>query len=125
MGSLRPMKDRAQRRLLRWRTRWGRATAVRHLDLLATAAQAKGYRCVKLYRTEEYPHWLPMLWVFAFGPEHHVRVAVRVRAVPGGTWAYYDAARGRFGYLAPCGDVKHAIGQVDALLKHRMFPSTW
>ncbi|WP_433476046.1 hypothetical protein ACQPZP_02795 [Spirillospora sp. CA-142024] len=48
-----------------------------------------------------------------------------VRAVAGGRWAYHEAQRGRAGYLFPCGDAKAAAEQVDLLLKHRMFPSTW
>ncbi|TMQ97831.1 hypothetical protein ETD83_19770 [Actinomadura soli] len=125
MGSLRPLNVRAQRYALRWRTRLGRATAVRHLDLLAAAVVSKGYRCVKLYQEDEFPTWQPLLWVFAFSPDNHVKVAVVVRATPGGTWGYYEAARGRHGYLSPCGDTKHATEQVDALLRHRMFPATW
>ena len=35
------------------------------------------------------------------------------------------AGRGRHGYLCPCGDTQRAAEQVDAVLKHRMFPSTW
>ncbi|GAA0589675.1 hypothetical protein [Actinomadura livida] len=121
MGSLRPLNVR----LLRWRTRPGRATAIRNLDLLAVAVQAKSYRYVKLYQADELPARPPLLWVFALSPDDHVRVAVSVHAVPGGGWAYYDAGRGRRGYLSPCGDTKRAADHVDALLKHRMFPSTW
>lgn len=43
----------------------------------------------------------------------------------GGTWGYHVAERGRRGYLAPCGNAKAAAEQVEDLLKHRMFPSTW
>ncbi|NKZ02497.1 hypothetical protein [Actinomadura latina] len=56
---------------------------------------------------------------------HLLRWRTRVEAVPGGGWAYYEAGRGRHGYLSPCGDAKHAADEVDSLLKHRMFPSTW
>ncbi|TDC60816.1 hypothetical protein E1200_29870 [Actinomadura sp. GC306] len=121
MGSLRPLSAR----LLRWRTRLGRATAIRNLDLLAVAVQARSYRCIKLYQADELPARPPLLWVFAFSPDDHVRIAVSVRAIPGGGWAYYDAGRGRHGYLSPCGDTELAADQVDALLKHRMFPATW
>ncbi|MEU8801198.1 hypothetical protein [Spirillospora sp. NPDC048819] len=123
MGSLRPLN--AQRHVLRWRTRRGRLTAIRHLDLLSVAIQAKAYRCVKLYQADDLPTRPPVLWVFAFGPDHHVRVGVAVHAMPGGTWSYYLAGRGRHGYLAPCGDTKYAADQVDGLLKHRMYPATW
>ncbi|TDD79723.1 hypothetical protein E1293_22455 [Actinomadura darangshiensis] len=125
MGSLRPLNVRAGRHLLGWRTRLGRSTAVRNLDLLAIAVQARSYRFVKLYQADEFPTRPPLLWVFAFSPDDHVRVAVTVHAMPGRGWAYYEAGRGRHGHLSPCGDTKHAADQVDAVLKHRMFPSTW
>ncbi|MFG2085204.1 MULTISPECIES: hypothetical protein [unclassified Spirillospora] len=125
MGSLRPLNVQAQRHLLRWRTQRGRTTAIRYLDLLAVAIASRGYRCVKLYQADEFPTRPPLLWVFAFGPDHHVRVAVSVRAVAGGTWAYHEAGRGGHGYLCPCGDTKYAADQIDAVLKHRMFPTTW
>ncbi|MEU5990582.1 hypothetical protein ABZ806_16560 [Spirillospora sp. NPDC047418] len=119
------MSVQVERYALRWRTFRGRATTIRHLDLLAVAVQAKSYRFVKLYQADEFPAHPPVLWVFAFSPDDHVRVAVTVHATRGCGWAYYEAGRGRHGYLSPCGDTKHAADQVDALLKHRMFPSTW
>jgi hypothetical protein len=125
MGPLRPLNVQAERHLLRWRAWRGRGTAIRYLELLAVALHAEGYRCVKLYQADDLPNRPPVLWVFAFGPDDHVRVAVAVRAVPGGTWGYYRAGRGRHGYLAPCGDTKYAADQVGDLLKHRMFPTTW
>jgi hypothetical protein len=125
MGSLRALNVRAGGRLLRWRTGLGRTTAIRNLDLLAVAVQAKNYRYVKLYQAGEFPDRPPVLRVFAFGPDDHVHLAVTVHATPGRGWAYYEAGRGRHGPLSPCGDTKHAADQVDALLKHRMFPSTW
>ncbi|MFB4305264.1 hypothetical protein [Actinomadura sp. GTD37] len=100
-------------------------TIIRNLDLLAVALAPKGYRYVKLYQADELPTRPPTLWVFAFGLDDHVRVAVSVRATPGGNWAYYEAGSRRCGHLSPCGDTKHAADQVDALLKHRMFPATW
>ncbi|TMR03426.1 hypothetical protein ETD83_10515 [Actinomadura soli] len=125
MGPLRPLKVQVGRYLLRWRTRLGRATAIHHLDLLAAALAPKNYRYIKLYQADEFPTRPPLLWVLAFGQDRHVRVAVHVRATPGGDWAYYEAGRGRHGYLCPCGDAKQAADEVDGLLKHRMFPSTW
>ena len=98
---------------------------IRYLDLLTAGLQTKGYKCVKLYQADDLPNRPPVLWVFAFGADGHVRVAVTVHAVPGGAWGYFQAGRGRHGYLAPCGDTKYAADQVDGLLKHRMFPSTW
>ncbi|MFB4305310.1 hypothetical protein [Actinomadura sp. GTD37] len=125
MGSLRPLTVRAERHLLRWRTLRGRPTAIRYLDLLAVAVQAKGYKAVKLYRAGDQPARPPVLWVFAFSPDDHVRMAVAVHAFTGGVWGYCEAGRGRRGYLAPCGDTKSAADQVDGVLKHRMFPATW
>lgn len=125
MGSLLPLNVRARRHVLAWRTCWGRATAVDYLDLLAVAARERNYRCVKPYQSDEFPSWTPVLWVLAFSPVSYVRLAVRVRATPGGTWGYYEVGRGRHGYLSPCGDTAHAVDQVDEILKHRMFPSTW
>ncbi|MFI0404856.1 hypothetical protein [Actinomadura sp. 3N508] len=125
MGSLRPLNVRAGRHLLWWRTRLGRATAIHYLDELAMTVTPMGYRCIKLYQVDEFPRRPVLLWVLAFGPDRHARVPVIVRATPGGNWAYYDAGRGRHGYLCPCGDVEHAAAELDGLLKHRMFPSTW
>jgi hypothetical protein len=125
MGALHPLNVQAARHLLRWRTRLSRTTTIRHLDLLAVAIQAKSYRHIKLYQANEFPTRPSVLWVFAFSTDDHVRLAVTVHATPGRGWAYYEAGRGRHGYLCSCGDTKNAADQVDALLKHRMFPSTW
>ncbi|MEU5995103.1 hypothetical protein ABZ806_39520 [Spirillospora sp. NPDC047418] len=114
-----------ERWLLQRRTRRGRRTTVRFLEVLAVAVMARGWRRVKLYEPEQFPLPVPLLWVYASGVAEDVGVLVSVRAVPGGRWAYYRAQRGRFGYLCPCGDVKAAAEQVDRLLKHMMFPSTW
>ncbi len=103
-------------------TRWRRRRAVRYLDVLALAVKARGWRCVKLYG-REFPK--PMLWVYASGVAEDVGIVVGVWAVPGGFWAYHDVRKGRSGYLCPCGDAKAAAEQIDLLLKHRMFPSTW
>ncbi|GAA4303214.1 hypothetical protein BJY14_004663 [Actinomadura luteofluorescens] len=125
MGPLRPLIVRAGRHLLRWRDRLGRATAILYLELLAAAIETRGYRCVKHYQTDDLPTWRPLLLVLAFSPDDHVRLTVSVRATPGRNWAFYEAGRGRRGYLSPCDDTERAADQVDALLKHRMFPSTW
>lgn len=125
MGSMLPLSVRVERHVLRWRTRLGRASAIGHLELLAGAVTCKGYRCVKLYQADDLPARPPLLWVLAFSPVDHVRLTVSVRATPGGTWGYYEAGRGRHGYLSPCGDTPRAAEQVDAILRHRMFPSTW
>ena len=122
MGRVRPL---VERRVLRWRTHRNRTVVIRHLDLLAVALKPKGYRCIKLYRADEFPLPLSLLWIFACRPDDHAGVAVSVEAVPGGTWAFYEAARGRCGYLSPCRDTKAAAERVDAILKHRMFPGSW
>ncbi|WP_433463466.1 hypothetical protein [Spirillospora sp. CA-128828] len=110
-----------ERCVLRWRTLLGRTTAERNLDLLAVALQPRGWRLVKLYRSQEFPVSVPLLWVYASGPAGVVGLVVSVLATSGGMWAYHDAERGRCGYLFPCGDTKAAAEQVDSLLVHRMF----
>lgn len=125
MGSLRPMIVHAGRYLLWWRTLLDRATAILHLELLAAAIESKGYRCIRHYQADDFPTWVPLLWILAFSPDDHVRLTVSVRATVGRKWAYYETGRGRHGHLSPCGDTERAADQVDALLKHRMFPSTW
>ncbi len=125
MGPLRSMSVEGARRLLRWRERPGRGAVVGHLDGLAVALASKGYRHIKLYQAAELPGRPLLLWVFVFGVEGHVRVAVTVRAMDGGAWAYYEAGHGEEKFLGPCGDAQYAAERVDALLKHRMFPSTW
>ncbi|WUH98946.1 hypothetical protein OHR68_36450 [Spirillospora sp. NBC_00431] len=100
----------------------GRRVDVRDLDALALAVKARGWRCVKLYG-REFPK--PLLWVYASGVAEDVGVVVGVRVYSGCIRAYCDVRRGRGGYLFPCGDAKRAAEQVDLLLKHRMYPSTW
>ncbi|MFA1554303.1 hypothetical protein [Actinomadura chokoriensis] len=124
MGQVRALSVRAERQVLRLRTRLGRRTITRHLDALAVALQVKGWRFTKLYRPEEFPTPLPMLWVHA-GIAKEIGVVVSVRATAGGTWGYYEALRGRQGYLCPCGDAKSAAEHIDLFLKHQMFPGTW
>ncbi|MFF0519081.1 hypothetical protein ACFYTC_10305 [Actinomadura nitritigenes] len=121
MGGLRALRPCVLRR------RTGRrAAATHHLDLLAVAVLAKGYRFVKLYRAEELPARPLLLWVFAFGHGHrHVRVAVGVHATSGGAWGYFEDMGGGRRFLARCGDAEAAAVRVDAVLRHRMFPSTW
>ncbi|GGU97062.1 hypothetical protein GCM10010182_11480 [Actinomadura cremea] len=125
MGRVRSLNVHVGWRVPPWSTRRNHATAVRYLDLLAVALKPKGYRCIRLYRADELPVSLSLLWVCAYGPNDHVGVAVGVRAIRGGMWGYYEAARGRRGYLSPCGDSQEAAEQVDSLLKHRMFPGSW
>jgi len=123
MGQVRPLNARVERHVLRRRTYWGRDTAERFLSVLAVPLERRGWRLVRLYRAQGFP--VPLLWVYADGPDNHVGLGVVVLAVPGSAWGYHDAERGRHGYLAPCGDAKAAAGQVEDLLKHRMFPGTW
>ncbi|SNT60241.1 hypothetical protein SAMN05443665_105627 [Actinomadura meyerae] len=124
MGQVRSLIVQIERQVLRLRTRLGKRTAVQHLDALAEALQPQGWRFTKFYRPEEFPTPLPLLWVHA-GFAKEIGIVVSVRATPGGTWGYYETLRGRQGYLWPCGDAKAAAEQIDAILKHQMFPSTW
>ncbi|MCR3743392.1 hypothetical protein BS35_005969 [Actinomadura glauciflava] len=39
--------------------------------------------------SREIPVPLPLLWVFACGPEEHAGMVVGVRSACGGTWGYY------------------------------------
>ncbi|MFI0485422.1 hypothetical protein [Actinomadura sp. 9N215] len=123
------MDDSVRRRVgrwqlvLRWRTLWGDDTAVRNLELLAVALKSKGWRCVALYEKEEFGFPVPLLWVYASGAADDVGAVVTVRASPGGTWAYFEAGKGRAGFLFPCGDAKSAADRLDRLLKYRMFPN--
>ena len=123
VGQVRPLSVQVERHVLRWRTHRGGATAERYLTLLAVALEPRGWRLVRLYRAQGFP--VPLLWVYASGPDDHVGLGVLALAVPGGAWGYHVAERGRRGYLSPCGDAIAAADQVDALLKHRMFPGTW
>lgn len=64
----------------------------------------------------------------ASGAADDVGAVVTVRATPGGTWGYFEAGKGRGGFLAPCGDAKVAADRLDRLLKYRLFPNdewTW
>ncbi|QFG21108.1 hypothetical protein [Actinomadura sp. WMMB 499] len=98
---------------------------MRYLNLLAVALEPRGWRLVRLYRPQEFPIPVPLLWIYASGAADDVGLVVNVLATPHRTWAYHEAARGRHGYLFPCGDAKAAAEQVDKLLKHRMFPDCW
>ncbi|MFI0481939.1 hypothetical protein [Actinomadura sp. 9N215] len=110
-----------QRSVLWWRTRRRPEMAIRYLEALVVALEPEGWRFVRLYRIEEFPIPVPLLWVYV----RHVGIAVSVLAVPGGSWAYYEAHRGRAGYLAVCGDAGTAAEVVGRQLKRRMFPGTW
>jgi hypothetical protein len=85
-----------ERGVLLWRTRMGRKTAVRYLDVLSVALRPKGWRFIKLYR----PAPTPLLRVYACGPEE-IGIMVSVLAVPGGAWGYHEAPRGRRGIPRP------------------------
>ncbi|TDD85353.1 hypothetical protein E1293_11225 [Actinomadura darangshiensis] len=114
------LSPQMERSVLYWRTRLGRATAVRYLDALSVALRPQGWRFIKYYR----PAPLPLLRVYAIGAEE-IGIVVSVLAVPGGRWGYHEARRGRRGYLCPCGDTTAAAEVVGDLLKHLMYPSTW
>ncbi|GAA4235205.1 hypothetical protein GCM10022254_41950 [Actinomadura meridiana] len=106
--------------LTRMRTWRGRKLAVRQLDVLALAVQARGWRCVKLYG-REFPR--PLLWVYASGVVEDVGVVVDVRASSGVAFAYHDVRTGEL--LVRCGDARAAAARVDLVLKGRLYPSTW
>ncbi|WP_339155294.1 hypothetical protein [Actinomadura luteofluorescens] len=125
MGPLRPLIVQTRGHLTWWRTRLSRATAILYLELLAAAIESKGYRCIKHYQADDLPTRRPILLILAFSPDDHVRLTVSVRPTPGRNWAYYQVGRGKNGYLSPCDNTEQAAAEVDTLLKHRMFPSTW
>ncbi|TDC73233.1 hypothetical protein E1285_44780 [Actinomadura sp. 7K507] len=102
----------------------GDETAVQNLELLAVALKPLGYRCVELHEKDEYGFPMPLLWVYARGRAEDVGAVVSVRATAGGTWAYFEAGKGRGWYLSPCDDMESAAQRVDLLLKYRMFPNT-
>ncbi|WP_165964555.1 hypothetical protein [Actinomadura sp. KC216] len=97
---------------------------MQNLELLAIALKPKGWRCVALYEKEEFGFPVPLLWVYASGAADDIGAVVAVRATPGGAWAYYEAGKGRAGFLSLCGDVESAAHRLDRLLKYRMFPTS-
>lgn len=109
--------------VLRWRTLMGEEAAVGNLELLVVALKPRGWRCVELYEKAEYGFPMPLLWVYASGAAEDVGAVVTVRATAGGTWGYFEAGKGRGGFLAPCGNAEVAAERVDRLLKYRMFPN--
>ncbi len=116
MGEMRGLSDRAERYVLKWRTRLGKETTTQHLDLLVAALLPGEWRFVKFYRSDVHPMPLPLLWIS--GAEN-IGLVVTVLATPGGTWGYYEAQRGRHGYLSPCGNAAQAGMQIDRLLRDR------
>ncbi|MGP4024558.1 hypothetical protein [Actinomadura sp. 3N407] len=77
---MRPISVQVERHVLRWRTLRGGATAEKYLNLLAVALEPRGWRLVRLYRSQGFP--LPVLWVYASGPDDHVGLGVVALAVP-------------------------------------------
>lgn len=124
MGEVRDLAVRVERRMLRRRTRRGQATAAQYLDDLAYALMPQGWRFMRFYRRNEFPVPIPLLWVYARSTKD-VGMVISVQAVRGGEWAYHEAKWGRHGYLCLCGDAEAAALQVDRVLKHRLFPSTF
>lgn len=108
-----------------WRTLRRCDTAVRHLDLLAVAAERRGYRGVRLYRDRSSALPIPALLFFARGPQEDVWVLATAKAVPGGGWAYFDASRDPWFQFAGCRDAVAAADRVAALMDHRMYPATF
>ncbi|WP_242903364.1 hypothetical protein [Actinomadura terrae] len=111
MGALRRLRRALQ-------VPWGRAAAIGHLDLLAHALGKRGYRCLKLYRAEQFPTRPLLLWVCTPRPDERLKVVMIVHAAPGRTWAYYriDGPEERHGLLAPCDDPEAAADRIDAVL---------
>lgn len=101
----------------------GHHAAVRRLELLRVALVPKGWRCVGLYNRPEFRFPLPLLWVYASGAADDVGAVVRVKALPGENWGYFEAGDGREGFVWPCGDAKAAANALDLLLRSRLFPS--
>lgn len=124
MGEVRDLAVQVERRVLRWRTWFGRETAVRYLDELAAELAPQGWRFMKFYRREEFAVPVPLLWIHARATKD-VGMVVSVLATSGGTWGYHEAQLGRHGYLCLCGDAEDAAAHIDRVLKHRLFPSTW
>lgn len=81
MGQVRPLNIQFERYVLRWRTYRGGTTAERYLNLLAVPLEPRGWRLIRLYRSQGFP--LPGLWVYASGPDDHVGLGVVVLAVSG------------------------------------------
>jgi hypothetical protein len=95
---------------------------VRRLELLRVALRPKGWRCIGLYNRLEFRFPVPLLWVYASGAADDVGAVVRVKALPGENWGYFEAGDGREGFVWPCGDTKAAADALDLLLKYRLFP---
>lgn len=109
---------------LHWRTYTGHQAAARRLELLRVALRPMGWRSVGLYNRPEYRLPVPLLWVYASGAADDVGAMVRVRALPGRTWGYFEAGNGHEGFIWPCEDAKAAANALDLLLKHRLFPGS-
>lgn len=109
------------RLVLEARTLGGHGAAVRRLEVLRVAVMPLGWRCVGLYDRREFRFPVPLLWVYAAGRADDIGAVVTVRALPGGSWGYFEAGNGRAGFVSPCGDVKAAAEALDLLLKYRMF----
>ncbi|MEU5994763.1 hypothetical protein ABZ806_37790 [Spirillospora sp. NPDC047418] len=109
--------------VLGWRTRMGHHhAAVRRLELLRVALRPMGWRCVGLYDRPEFRFPVPLLWVYARGAADDVGAVVRVKALPGDNWGYFEAGDGREGFVWSCGDAEAAAAALDLLLKSRLFP---
>lgn len=111
------------RLVLDCRTGFGHDIAMWRLELLRVALAPLGWRCVGLYDRQEFRFPVPLLWVHGDGAPDRAGAVVTVRAVPGPSWAYFEAGDGRGGFVAPCGDTKAAATALDLILKHRMTPA--
>ncbi|MBT2211339.1 MULTISPECIES: hypothetical protein [Actinomadura] len=110
--------SRVRRAWLRWRTDGQRETAIRYLDMLADALEARGWRCARTYRPVVIVVRTPLLRVY---DDDGVPTMLSVLAVPGGRWGVCEAPRGRGGFLCHCGgDGGEMARMVEWFLRERM-----
>ncbi|SNR97639.1 hypothetical protein SAMN06265355_109130 [Actinomadura mexicana] len=110
--------------VLGWRTCKGHDVAVGNLQRLRGPLGAMGWRCVGLYDKEEFRFPVSLLWVYAGGAAGDIGAVLTARALPGGTWGYFEAGDGRGGFVSLCRDTESAAERLDLLLKNRIFPGT-
>jgi hypothetical protein len=111
------VRRRIRYRHLQWRTDRNRETAIHHLDLLAHALEDNDWRCVKTYTPRTIPVRTPLLRAYN---ANHTVLTLNVLAVPGGGWAYHEAARGRGGFLCHCGgDINQTVHLINHYFRDR------
>ncbi|WP_242892270.1 hypothetical protein [Actinomadura litoris] len=116
------VRRRLRSRYLRWRTEQHRETVIQYLEELAPVLEELGWRCVRTYRPEIARVGQPLLRIHGEG----VVTTLNVLAVPKGGWGFHEAAKGRGGFLFPCGgDIAHAAQVVDRFLRAREEDVRW